>query len=52
MADPAAAGNEALRKVVFVSIYLEENAEAPLLSDLPQNRTWDDRVSRAGFAGL
>ncbi len=64
-----------LRELVFVSIYLKENAElllrtlplgeptyltageidqarAMLLSDLPQNRTWDYRLARAGFAGL
>lgn len=29
-----------------------DQARAMLLSDLPQNRTWDYRVSRAGFAGL
>ena len=31
---------------------LPTTARAMLLSDLPQNRTWDYRVSRAGFAGL
>ena len=64
-----------LRQVVFISIYMKENAEAQLqmmqlgepaflspgeidqcramlLSDLPQNRTWDYRVARAGFRGL
>ena len=29
-----------------------DQARAMLLSDLPQNRTWDYRVARAGFAGL
>lgn len=29
-----------------------DQARAMLLSNLPQNRTWDYRVSRAGFAGL
>ena len=64
-----------LREVVFVSIYMKENAEAQLkmmqlgepafltpgeidqcrtmlLSELPQNRTWDYRVARAGYRGL
>lgn len=71
----ATCAGASLREVVFVSIYLKENADAllrmlplgeptyltpgevdqaraMLLSDLPQNRTWDYRVSRAGFAGL
>lgn len=71
----ATCAGASLREVVFVSIYLKENAEAllqtlplgeptyltpgevdqaraMLLSDLPQNRTWDYRLARAGFGGL
>ena len=71
----ATCAGASLREVVFVSIYLKENAEAQLrmlqlgeptyltageidqcramlLSDLPQDRTWDYRVARAGFRGL
>ena len=71
----ATCAGTSLREVVFVSIYLKENAEAllqtlplgeptyltpgevdqaraMLLSDLPQNRTWDYRLARAGFGGL
>ena len=29
-----------------------DQARAMLLSEMPQNRTWDYRLSRAGFAGL
>lgn len=29
-----------------------DQCRAMLLSDLPQNRTWDYRVARAGFGGL
>ena len=61
--------------MVFVSIYLKENADAllrmlplgeptyltpgeidqasaMLLSEIPQDRSWDYRVARAGFRGL
>ena len=71
----ATCAGASLREVVFVSIYMKENAEAQLrmmqvgepvflsageieqcramlLSDLPQDRTWDYRVARAGYRGL
>ena len=71
----ATCAGASLREVVFVSIYMKENADAQLrmmplgetsyltpgeidqcramlLSDIPQNRTWDYRVARAGYRGL